>query len=268
MPDLLDCIEYGRVRMNRKVAVISMVRNEADIIESFVRHCFSFADIVLVRDYMSVDATADILKKLQAEGLPLQVESVESVEQVQAEVMTDLMETAFRNENADLVLPLDADEFLVSKSEYSSYNCHQKLRELAIDRVYAVPWIKHLLKSPDTETDKFILERSVWREKYAEPLHKVIIGREAFQNMRLQLIQGNHAACIASPAGLQAIIPEAISDIYIAHFFWRGELQAASKAVVGWISNIAKYLPFTNMANHWHHDFQRLIEKNTYWLQN
>ena len=63
----------------KRIAVVSMVRNEADVIESFVRHCLSFADFIFVVDHMSVDDTGDILKALMQEGLPVMVRRFEDV---------------------------------------------------------------------------------------------------------------------------------------------------------------------------------------------
>ncbi len=48
-----------------------MVKNEMDIIESFVRHTLGFADLLIVADHKSTDRTREILESLQAEGLPL-----------------------------------------------------------------------------------------------------------------------------------------------------------------------------------------------------
>ena len=54
-----------------KIASISMVKNEADIIESFVRHTLRFVDVMYIIDHLSTDNTWIILNNLQAEGLPL-----------------------------------------------------------------------------------------------------------------------------------------------------------------------------------------------------
>lgn len=58
----------------KKVVIITMVRNEEDIIESFIRHCNLFADDILVIDHDSIDSTSEILYKLREEGLPLHIE--------------------------------------------------------------------------------------------------------------------------------------------------------------------------------------------------
>jgi hypothetical protein len=49
----------------------AQVRNEADIIEAFVRHNLSRLDGLLIIDHRSDDRTRDILAALAREGLPL-----------------------------------------------------------------------------------------------------------------------------------------------------------------------------------------------------
>ncbi len=245
-----------------RIAVISMVRNEADVIESFVRHCFSFADLLLLVDHMSVDGTAEILAKLQAEGLPLYVERFTAVEQAQSEVMNGLMARAFTQEGADLVLPLDADEFLIADgaSAHTLDFCRRQLERLSLDKVYGVDWIRYLLRDPEQGTTDFLLARPCWREYRADSLQKVVIGREAFRTTGLFLTQGNHAACLRLKEGEQVLVPERMQGLHLAHFPWRSEAQARSKAAVGWISNLAKYSPYTNIANHWRKDFLCLLQ--------
>ena len=53
---------------------VSMVRNEADIIEAFVRHNAAVLDALVVVDHGSVDGTREILFALRDEGLPLAIE--------------------------------------------------------------------------------------------------------------------------------------------------------------------------------------------------
>ena len=54
-----------------QIAIVSMVRNEADVIESFVRHNLQVADVLYCIDHASTDGTSDILANLQREGLSL-----------------------------------------------------------------------------------------------------------------------------------------------------------------------------------------------------
>jgi len=52
---------------------VAMVRNEADIVEAFVRHNLTVLDAMVVVDHGSLDGTEEILALLQREGLPLRV---------------------------------------------------------------------------------------------------------------------------------------------------------------------------------------------------
>jgi hypothetical protein len=52
---------------------VSMVRNEADVIEAFVRHNLGVLDGLAIVDHGSFDGTAQILAELQREGLSLRI---------------------------------------------------------------------------------------------------------------------------------------------------------------------------------------------------
>jgi hypothetical protein len=50
-----------------------MLRNEADIVEAFVRHNLSILDGLVVIDHGSFDETTDILSRMHREGLRLRI---------------------------------------------------------------------------------------------------------------------------------------------------------------------------------------------------
>ena len=97
-----------------RVTAISMVRNEADVIEAFVRYHAEIVDELIVVDHRSVDGTDETLRALMAEGLPLRVRAEDSPMQRQNVVMTGLMREAVVDGGADWVLPVDADEFVIA----------------------------------------------------------------------------------------------------------------------------------------------------------
>lgn len=49
------------------IIVVTMIRNEEDVIESSIRYWFSFADEIIVYDHYSTDGTKQILKALKRE---------------------------------------------------------------------------------------------------------------------------------------------------------------------------------------------------------
>src|ERR1700676_1778704 len=90
----------------------AMLRNEADVVESFVRHNLALLDGLLVVDHGSSDGTSEILDALVAEGLPLEVYRDASVGYLQSEIMTRAARHAFARHGADFVFAIDGDEFL------------------------------------------------------------------------------------------------------------------------------------------------------------
>lgn len=241
-----------------QIAVISMVRNEADIIESFVRHAASFADKLYIVDHASTDGTYEILQQLAAEGLPLSVQQFSESEQAQAEVMTDLMEQAFAA-GGDFVLPLDADEFLLPDGGQDMAWCREAL--LSVCRpadIYQLPWVTYQT-AEEYHGQQFILSMESQRESRPEELGKLLLGREAWERTGFRLSQGNHHALLPATDGLQRLKPLPLTGVYLAHFPWRSSDQAASKAAVGWLANVAKYSRQTNLANHWRKGFYRLL---------
>jgi glycosyltransferase involved in cell wall biosynthesis len=99
----------GAVPVN--LYAVTMVRNEADIIEQTLRHLIAEGvDRVYVADNMSTDDTPAILQKLVDEGLPLVVTQDDELAYNQDQKMTKLARRAMAA-GSDWVLPFDADEF-------------------------------------------------------------------------------------------------------------------------------------------------------------
>ena len=95
-----------------RLVAVSIVKNEADIIEAFVRHTRAWVDHHLVFDHDSTDGTREILGALQREGLRLTLytdAALGNLQQARSNFLTRLAAQSFA---ADWVLPLDADEIL------------------------------------------------------------------------------------------------------------------------------------------------------------
>lgn len=147
-----------------RIVVVSMVRNEEDIIESFVRwHC-AIADAVIVLDHRSTDRTKEILCALRDEGLPLILTEAEDMAYRQWEYTTELVVRAFREFSADVVCPLDADEFLLADTE-DVFQSRRILQNLELGVYYHLAWIDHFLTRPEEDRDMFLLARDHEREE-------------------------------------------------------------------------------------------------------
>jgi len=56
----------------KKIFVVLATKNESDIIESYCRYNLTFCDGMIIYERQSSDNTNEIIRKLIAEGLPIQ----------------------------------------------------------------------------------------------------------------------------------------------------------------------------------------------------
>ena len=240
-----------------KIIAVSLIADCADIIESFVRHTLTYADEMLVIDHAAADGTGDVLHALCEEGLPLCIERYEAAELCHDEIMTALMHRAFGEHGADIVVPVDADEFLVT--EDAAKPCRAVLQRLRTDvTFYAWHWM-YELEEPEKDAGEFLLSRPLRRKKRHEPVQKAIIGREAARSYPL-LAQGTHY--LYRMEGEERVPAPAlpISFLHFAHFQWRGALHTAVKVLNGWIGNAAKYSVHTARCYYWKEHFDTVFE--------
>ena len=240
-----------------KIIAVSLIADSADIVESFVRHTLTYADEMLVVDHAASDGTGDILRSLQEEGLPVRVERYDGAELRHDEIMTALMHRAFGEHSADIVVPVDADEFLVT--EDAAKPCRAVLLRLRTDvTFYAWHWM-YELEAPEEDAERFLLARPLRRKKQHETVQKAIIGREAARSYPL-LAQGTHY--LYRMEGEERVPAPAlpISFLHFAHFQWRGALHTAVKVLNGWIGNAAKYSVHTARCYYWKEHFETVFE--------
>lgn len=94
-----------------KLAVVAMVRNEADIMGAFLKHCTALFDALYIVNHQSTDGTRELLAEAKANGAPLEIYDYAFKQHFKTPISNTLARHAFR-EGADWVFFLDADEFL------------------------------------------------------------------------------------------------------------------------------------------------------------
>ena len=92
-----------------RIMAVSMIRNDADIVASFLGHCGALFDRVFAVDHYSSDGTAEMLAAATRK-MPLTLRTFRQRDKRQGDILTALAREAFAD-GADWVVPLDADEF-------------------------------------------------------------------------------------------------------------------------------------------------------------
>ena len=230
----------------------TMLRNEADIVEPFVRHNLTALDGLIVVDHGSQDGTSEILAALVAEGLPIEVEHDASVEYLQSEIMTRTARRLFAERGADFVFALDADEFLKVPS--------RRLLEDTLERVpsamhAAMQWQTYVADyRPGTPSNVLALAtRRLAQERHG--MHKVIVARCLADSPDAVIAGGNHVVLLSAghslakqPLKHARVSPSAVA---LAHLPVRSARQLVNKILIGWLAHCAARRSNPDLAFHW-----------------
>lgn len=101
--------------VEQKIAVVCMVRDEIDVIDTFVQHHLALVDRVVIVDHLSRDGTFEALERFSRREPRLDLLTYDGVEYFQSAIVSELTRRAARL-GATWILPLDADEFLAVTS--------------------------------------------------------------------------------------------------------------------------------------------------------
>ncbi|MGH8799955.1 MAG: glycosyltransferase family 2 protein [Casimicrobiaceae bacterium] len=236
---------------------VAMVRDEADIIEAFVRHNLTVLDGLAIFDHGSTDGTAEILAALAAEGLPVTTVTDSTTDFRQSAVISQLARQAFATHDPDFIFPLDADEFLKVPSRPQ---LEARLATLP-RRVHAVCTWQNYVPDFAPGLDTLTLLRSARRAPAAPPpVTKAIVSRH-FQHSPTVIAEGNHMVLYAgddraaAEARHRPLSPDACA---IAHVPIRSAMQFSAKIAVGWLACLVQPDRPERLCHHWSEVFALL----------
>lgn len=223
---------------------VAMVRNEADIIEAFVRHNLTILDGLVVVDHGSADATPRILAALCAERIPLVVLASEAVGYLQAEIVTSAVREAFARLRADAVFPLDADEFLRVRVRGELIAALAALPPGHFGRIAWPTYVPPLDGAPD---DILALLRATRRCEAKLPLAqrvqgKVVLTSHFARDPTATLTMGNHGVMLGrdprtSPSMPHVDLPARLVEV--CHVPVRSARQFVIKTVIKRMARVA-----------------------------
>lgn len=215
---------------------LTMVKNEQDIIEPFLRHNRPYFDAMIVLDNGSTDRTRNIALDVAREIGSIFVSDIRTTVYDQGKIMSRaaaFVQSAFF---ADFMFFLDADEFLIGASPE---DLHRRLQELRVGTAARLQWRTYL---PDPKGDanaaQDVLKTITWRRAVERPAHSKVALRLGGQlDPRIRIAQGAHNAI--NHFGRHIRTTE-IEGVCIAHLPVRSKAQLLAKGVNGWRANLAR----------------------------
>lgn len=214
-----------------KIYAVTKVGNEQDIIESLCRYYLQFCDGMIVFENYSCDNTPKILHQLVNEGLNIHIaEEVKAANLPPTEHRPSMIQIAFERFDADMVLLVDADEFLFCAG---GDNPRTALEALCPDIEYHIPWITYVYTQIAADNTKLLPNYFPFRRSKEIPqYYKVAVSRKLWTYYGCLLNQGNHFLEYKSEANRAAVAIEQTSSLFYAHYPIRNRFHAMQKCVL------------------------------------
>ena len=243
--------------LNKKIRIIgvAMVKNEADIIELFIKiNCRFFSEIHIL-DHHSSDHTAAIIKKCQDWGYPIKYKLLEydGSGYNQAEITTHYVQLVARDCECDYIMPIDADEF-------PCIGPAQKINKILSEATSAcgyclIPWVTYCPINDDYLSSQAPLY-SNFRSRNHEPeqYYKVILTSDFAKTVKLTA--GNHSVVEEKKYRPRKI------KVILQHVPVRSAAQISSKAIIGSATLKITKNHKKGEAFHWDEMAERILQKN------
>lgn len=237
-----------------RLVAVSIVKNEADIIEAFVRHTLAWVDHHLVFDHESSDGTRAILHQLQAEGLPLTLFGDDSPGHRQQARSNYLTRLAAEKYGADWILPLDADEILCGPDRAA---LEQALARAPEARPASLPLREYHANAADDATIANPVLRLTHCQSAFSPTRKLFVPRALALDPSVTAGKGTHALVRDGVALATAPLPE---TFHLAHLAQRSPEHLALRVIRAELQRLSRGQAAAGLDLHYRLGYQLLAE--------
>jgi hypothetical protein len=210
-----------------RIAAITRVLDEADIIEAFVRHTAAYAQHHVFLDNGSADGTVEILRALQQEGFSLSVWQNRCVSFNEANHLTFLFRQAIAQHAPDWVVCADCDEFIDDRRTPAGLADLLAGLDAGVGAL-TIPMIDYIPTAEDSAAEPIVPVR-VRRRREAMMACK-IIARADPSRVDTEILVGGHSVRLGRSGGRVV----AQDSVRLAHYPERSPFQYLVKCVRGW----------------------------------
>jgi hypothetical protein len=215
-----------------KFTLIATIRNEQDILNTFLNHIDALFDEVFLIDHRSIDHTSDILKSAVKKRKSWSYITFDVNGHYQKETATLLMRHSFIRD-ADFVFFLDCDEFIQVNNRAELNQKVAGLSDPAIGGSFR--WINCVVDKLDRPQINY--RSAIWINLEPSQFTKVFIPRSLYKKYdgHISLSQGNHQ--ILDPAG-NILSTSEIGRLL--HIPVRSRYQLINKAIQASLSHLSR----------------------------
>lgn len=208
-----------------KFAAITLVKNECDIIELFIRINSKVIDHFFIIDNGSTDKTVEIIELMRKEGFKITLFKDTDPNFHQEKITKRAIISASKADKFDWLFPIDADEFLDVDKTKLEEELHALGKRTIAELEWAI-WVPIYADYADTNAP---LHNNFRRKTpRGEIFGKVVIPFDALLT-DFTLGAGNHVFYING----QKIQTNRLTCCFLNHFPVRSYEQIATKAILG-----------------------------------
>jgi len=187
-----DLAAKSTAKKNGKMAlgVIVMVRNEIDIIQTFVESILALFDVVVMIDHKSEDGTAEYLLDVSKKFGKLHLYTLEEPGYHQALTMNHMLRNSVELDGLDWVFFLDADEFLPFPDRASFQSA---LAEQEDFPVISMRWSNLIPKAYWQGPVTIDADTQFYHNPKLSPFTKIALQPSRVNIHKIWIEQGNHS---------------------------------------------------------------------------
>lgn len=206
-----------------KVAAVSMIKDESDIIESFIRINARWADHFFILDNGSSDNTSRILGHLAQEGFPITVTRDSDIDYPQERKTTELVNRVAERREFTFIFPIDGDEFISDAELF-----RQSLSIIGHRQVGSVAW-SGLVPNSSSMMQRGVPLFDGFGQRQVEHRidRKIVIPNDIA--LQATIGMGNHFALDSEGQ----LLPDVALPVPLYHVPVRSEGQIIAKAIIG-----------------------------------
>lgn len=250
--DKLRALPKGRLR--GPSVSITMIKNEQDIVEPFIRHNRRFFDEMVLLNHLSDDRTREIIQACATELGGIHLVDLTDPAQNQGHFVSAAVADAQERLGADIIGLLDADEFLACNDRA---HFEAMMRRVPIGHSVKLKW-RTYLPDPERQGAQCPVARMGYRRVKELPQHnKAFLRVGGNRSSRFVVSQGSHVVYHANGKKTDRSV---IKGFILQHLPVRSREQILTKCAIGWSSDSRRPDAHPDDSSQWAEIGRRIIQ--------